>query len=520
MDQPVTMDKKKEARKEDEKQVAAVVEETATLPSASDEEKGTERQLQNVDLSEQPDPGLVTWDGPDDPANPVNMRPALKWIISIFVSLGGFVTLMSGSMIAPALPALGRDMGMTASEAESALSIFILAFAVGPLLLAPFAEVYGRKPVWIVSGFIYSGWSVVSGFSHNKPTLVASRFLAGIGGSVDFVIALPITSDIWPPEQRGQSFALVNAIPLLAPALGPLLGGAIADTIGWRWIFWVAAIFCSALMLLALVLLPETSHAKILGAKAARLTAQTGRPHYTQFNKATHTTTLPRQLLISIARPARMLATQPILQLVSVFMAFNFGVLYYLLATFAILQADVYHESVAQTGLHYIAIAIGNLSANFLGAYAMDRLWGILKRRTHGATAPEYRVPLTFPGALFIPTGLLWYGWSANARLHWIMTDVGAAIVGFGLLLHTSAMSAYILDSFPDYTASAMGASQVLRMVCGFVFPIFAPPMQARLGWGWSNTVLALIAVVFGVVGPLVQWNFGARIRAMGKPLR
>jgi hypothetical protein len=60
MDQPVTMDKKKETRKEDEKQVVAVVEETATLPSASDEEKGTETQLQSINLSEQPDPGLAS----------------------------------------------------------------------------------------------------------------------------------------------------------------------------------------------------------------------------------------------------------------------------------------------------------------------------------------------------------------------------------------------------------------------------------------------------------------------------
>lgn len=60
MDQPVTMDEKKDARKEDERQVVAVVEEIATLPSASDEEKGTETRLQSIDLSEQPDPGLAS----------------------------------------------------------------------------------------------------------------------------------------------------------------------------------------------------------------------------------------------------------------------------------------------------------------------------------------------------------------------------------------------------------------------------------------------------------------------------
>ena len=138
---------------------------------------------------------------------------------------------------------------------------------------------------------------MVSGVFHNKSTLVTSRFLSSIGGRVDFVTVLPITSDIWPPEQLGQSFALVNAIPLLGSALGPLLGGAIADIIGWRLICWVAAIFRSALMLFALA---ETSHAKILGDKALRLSASTGRAQYT------HTTLSPTPTLSSPPLAPRM----------------------------------------------------------------------------------------------------------------------------------------------------------------------------------------------------------------------
>lgn len=96
--------------------------------------------------------------------------------------------MMSGSMIAPALPELSRDLDMSEANAQLSLSIFILAFAFGPMFLAPFAELYGRRPIWLSCGAFYTIWSVVSGFSQNKALLIASRLLSGFGGSIEFVV--------------------------------------------------------------------------------------------------------------------------------------------------------------------------------------------------------------------------------------------------------------------------------------------------------------------------------------------
>lgn len=109
------------------------------------------------------------------------------------MSLGGFVTYMSGSMIAPALPDISHDLEVDEVTVGLMLSVFLLAFAVGPLLLAPFSEVFGRKPVWLAAGAFYSLWSVVGGFAPNAGTLVAARLLSGIGASVDFVVSAAST---------------------------------------------------------------------------------------------------------------------------------------------------------------------------------------------------------------------------------------------------------------------------------------------------------------------------------------
>ena len=241
-----------------------------------------------------------------------------------------------------------------------------------------------------------------------------------------------------------------------------------------------------------------------------------GKHYYTEYEGPNMK--LSEKLWVSITRPTRLLATQPILQLVSIVMAYNFGILYIFLSTFSLLFTSKYHQTAAQSGYHYLALAIGYTFANLVGGYITDLLWDRLKKRANGDTAPEYRIPLLIPGGMLIPIGLFWYGWSAQAKVHWIMPDIGAAIFGVGIIMNTQAMGAYILDSFGKYTSSATAASQLLRMTAGFAFPLFAPALYHRLDWGWGNSVLAFIAFAFCVPAPLILWVYGARIRAMGKP--
>ncbi|WPH03971.1 putative transporter [Acrodontium crateriforme] len=448
---------------------------------------------------------LVTWESTDDPLNPLNWPQYRKWTVTILVSLGSFVTLMSGSMIAPALPELSRDLHKSEATAALTLSIFILAFGFAPLVLAPLTEVWGRRPVWLVCGVLYSVWSVVCGVAPNKATLVAARLLAGISGSVDFVMSYPVSWDIWTPEQRGRGLAIASILPVLGPAIGPIVGGIIADTIGWRWIFHWAAVFNGCVIIAAFFFFPETSASQILRLKARKLRKEThDQSFYTVDDKKR--AKLSSRLSSSLKRPIKLLLTQPILQLVSIFTAYNFGLLYI-------------------SGLHYLALAVGYTVANQAGAVMMDKTWVYLKKRhgggetEGGSVAPEYRLPLLIPGSLLVPIGLLWFGWSAASKIHWIMCDVGAALFGCGFILSTKALLSYNFDCYPKHTASASAAGQFLRMIAGFAFPIFAPAMYHRLGWGWANTVLALLAVLFAISGPLILWKFGARIRALGKDL-
>jgi multidrug resistance protein len=458
----------------------------------------------------------VKWEGDKDPEHPFNWPQLRKWAITILLSNGGLVTLMSGAMLAPALQSISHDLKTNEEETQIFLSIFILAFAFGPMVLSPLAEVFGRRPVWLLGSCFYVLWNTVAGFSQTPGLMIASRILSGIGASVEFAITQPVLSDCWIPAERGKSFSIATFIPLLGPAIGPIIGGAVTQSIGWRWTFWILSIYDGILILIGTIVLQETYEPILLAKKAAKLRKETGR----SYNIDAESFTLAAKLSRSLSRPLRLLFTQPILQVVAIFLAYNFGLLYIVLSTFASLWIERYGQTESQSGLHYISIVIGYTIAAQVGGRVMDRLWSYLKAKHGDDTVPEYRVPLMIPGAILIPLGLLIYGWTAERPdyYHWIVPDIGIGIFGCGIILNTQAMQAYVVESYRKYVASAFAAAQFLRSVAGFAFPIFAPSMYRNIGYGWGNTILALTFVVIGWPAPFLLWKYGAKLRAMGKP--
>lgn len=120
---------------------------------------------------------------------PKNWSERRKWTITILTSLGDLVCLMSSNMMAPALPQIAHDLSTSPETANMSLSIFVLAFAFGPMILAPFTEVFGRRTVWLLCSSWYVVWNMTCGFARGKGLLVAARLLAGFGSSVEYVVS-------------------------------------------------------------------------------------------------------------------------------------------------------------------------------------------------------------------------------------------------------------------------------------------------------------------------------------------
>jgi hypothetical protein len=259
------------------------------------------------------DPFLVTWAGPDDPDNPKNWKFSRKWAATAIVSAFTFMSPVSSSMVAPAISTLAKDLGIkTQLESGMALSIFVLAYAIGPLFLAPLSEVYGRVIIIQLSNLFFLVWNLACGFAYTVPEIMIFRFFAGIGGSAPLAIGGGVLGDLWRPEERGRAISLYTLGPLLGPAIGPIAGGFIAEKSTWRWVFWSTTIVTTFIQGLGFFYLQETFAPLLLQRRAAKLRKETGNnKYYTVFDSPDRTAT--QLLMRSLSRPFRMLATQPII---------------------------------------------------------------------------------------------------------------------------------------------------------------------------------------------------------------
>ncbi|KAF9787003.1 MFS polyamine transporter [Thelephora terrestris] len=467
---------------------------------------------------------IVDWDGPDDLNNPKNWSFYKKWAVTGLASAYTFLSPFASAMSAPAASDIAEEFHIR-SPVESVLtvSIFVLAYAFGPLLFAPLSEIYGRARLLQSTNLLFLAFNLGCGFAQNKSQLFVLRFMAGLGGGAPLAIGGGVISDVWNPEERGRALSLYLLAPVLGPVVGPLAGAWIAQGSDWRWIFWGSTIIGAAVQAAGIFLLDETYAPVLLERKAARVRKEHQRMDKTGATPVFKTTysesnnSWKHLLQVRLIRPFVFFITEPVIQLFGLYLAFTYGVMYLFLTAIPSIFQDVYGFSVGIAGLHYIPLGIGMYGGAMILSRTMDRTYATLKEKAGGVGKPEFRLPSLVPGTILLPTGILITGWTAQARTHWICPDIGLVIAGAGILICSLATQSYVIDTYAIHSASALAAVGTLRSLAGFGFPLFAPAMYKSLGYGKGNTVLFSVAVAIGCPAPWLFWRYGKTVRGWSK---
>lgn len=392
-----------------------------------------------------------------------------KWTVTDVLSATGFNRIMVSTIMAPALSTIAHELNMSSIEAVMALSAYMLATAFGPLIMGPLSEIYGRKVVLHLSNIWFLIFNLVCGFANSKGLLIAARFLAGLGASAIYALAGGVLGDVWRPEQRGRSLGIYLLIPLLGAAVGPIIGGYMADRATWRWMFWSTSAFQGVMIAACFLAFHETYGPLILRRRAARLRRETGdSQYYTAAERLDADRSVGGILRQHLSRPLRLLAFHPIIQVMALLSGFYYGILYIVLSTFSNMWTTVYGESVQTSGLHYIAPSLGEIVWSQIGGPLMDFMFRKLKTRENGEARPEFHLPLLLPGAVLAPIGFFIYGWSAQFKAFWFIVDVGVFLATFGMQIGGQSLQAYVIDAYPEHTSSATAAAQFIRSLTAF----------------------------------------------------
>ena len=202
--------------------------------------------VEDARLPDPRDPNVVDWEGSDDPKKAMNWPARKKWSNVAVIASIGFLTPLASSMVAPGVPEVMKDFHTTnATIGSFIVSIYILGYAIGPLIIAPLSELYGRLIVYHVNNVLFIVFTIACAVAPNVGSLLAFRFLAGCAGVCPITIGTGSIGDMFVPQERGRAMAIFTLGPLMGPVIGPVAGGFLVQAEGWRWIFWVIAMAVS-----------------------------------------------------------------------------------------------------------------------------------------------------------------------------------------------------------------------------------------------------------------------------------
>jgi len=174
------------------------------------------------------------------PSEQVIWRPRVNpWAIGVTVSMAAFIEVLDTSVANVALPYIAGGLGASYDDSTWVLTSYLAANAIILPISGWLAAIIGRKRYFMLSLFVFTTSSLLCGLAPTLPLLLLFRAVQGIGGGGLQPMAQAILNDAFPPEKRGAAFALYGISAVLAPTVGPMLGGWITDSYSWRWIFFI-----------------------------------------------------------------------------------------------------------------------------------------------------------------------------------------------------------------------------------------------------------------------------------------
>ncbi|KUJ20949.1 MFS general substrate transporter [Mollisia scopiformis] len=447
----------------------------------------------------------------NDRRNPMLFPQWKKWTITILVAFATLAVAFVSAAYSGGIEEILAQFHIGDEVAVLGISLFVLGFAIGPLLWAPMSELFGRQVLFIGTYAALTAFNAGAAGAQNIQTLIILRFFAGAFGSSPLTNAGGVIADMFPASQRGMAMSVFAAAPFLGPVLGPIIGGFLGETEGWRWVEGLMAIFTGALWIIGAFTIPETYSPVILRRRAAKLSKMTGKVYKSKMEIDQGTKTVKQEFKIALSRPWILLFREPIVLLLSIYMAIIYGTLYMMFAAFPIVYQQGRGWSPGIGGLSFIGVMVGEIIAV---AYSIwdNKRYEKVEHKHKGNAPPEARLPPAMVGSIFLPLGLFWFAWTNYPSIHWSVSIIATAPFGFGMVLVFLSIMNYLIDSYVIYAASVLAANSVLRSLFGAAFPLFTTYMYQNLGIHWASSIPAFLALMC-VPFPFLFYKYGKPIR-------
>lgn len=452
--------------------------------------------------------------GEDDPENPISFSGPYKAFLLVIMAYIILVPSWGSAVSAADTHDLQEIYHIGLPVATLQVSLYVIGFAVGPIVWGPMTSIYGRKVPLFLGTFGNMIFMFASAASQDLQTLLLTRFFQGAFGVALLNISPSLTGDMFSNLKRGSAMSVI-CLCVMAPMLAPIVGGYIEQSyLGWRWTFYITGIMGALSCVLIAFVLPETFHPTILQQRAQRLRDKTG--NHCIRAPGDLTVIDPKELLNRVlAAPIRILFQEAILALVTIYHGFIYGILYLCLEAVPIIFSG-YHFKGANIYLPYIAMLIGGTIICILNVLIFEKDYNRCLLKYNVPVVPERRLVLMMVCGLFFASGIFWMCWAGAyaQHVHWIVPCIGASFVGVGIIGIFLAAFNYLMDTYLHLSSIVFAANTFLRSAFGCAFPLFVHPLFINLGTQWAGTLIGCLAALMVPV-PFAFFFFGAKLRSI-----
>ncbi|KAF2822830.1 MFS multidrug transporter-like protein [Ophiobolus disseminans] len=440
-----------------------------------------------------------------------------KWMILSVVFLVQVSMNFNTSLYSNAVPGIHKEFGVSAQAARLGAALFLIFYAFGCELWAPWSEELGRWPVLQLSLLFVNIWQIPVGIAPNFGTILAFRSLGGLstaGGSV----TLAMVADMWEADEQQYAVAFIVFSSVGGSVLGPIVGGFVEQFLAWRWNIWIQLIFGVAVQVLHAALVPETRTTVLMDriAKKRRTEGEkNGKPVNIWGPNETRTFQErfnAKEIFTTWMRPFRMFLTEPIVLVLSLLSGFSDAIIFMFLQSYALVfeQWDFVPFSI---GLSFVAIGIGYFIAWFSFFPAIKRNERLRRERPGDEQAQyESRLWWLLYTAPCLPVGLIIFAWtSTGPPIHWIGPLIGSAIIGIANYAIYMATIDYMICAYGPYSASATGGNGWARDFLAGVLTLPATPFFQNIGGknhlANASTILFAISLLLVISVYVIYWK-------------
>ncbi|KAK8025571.1 MFS general substrate transporter [Apiospora arundinis] len=459
---------------------------------------------------------VVEFDGEDDPYHAQNWPLKKKLLTAAMLGYTTMTAAFASSIFSAATRSIAAIYGVSTTVGILGVSLYVLGFATGPTLWAPLSELKGRRLPIVIAMFGFSLFSIACATAKDLQTILICRFFAGFCGACPLAVVAAVFSDMFDNATRGVAITIFSMAVFTGPLLAPFVGGFIVEShLGWRWTMYLVSIMGFVAFVLDLFFLEETYPPVILVQKAAELRRRT--KNWGIHAKQEEIEVDFKELIQkNFTRPMRLLFLEPIVTLLSIYMAFIYGLLYLFLTAYPFVFQGIHGFSAGKSGLCFFGMIVGQLIAG-TNVLILQPSYQRKLAANNGVPVPEWRLPVVIAGGVAFAAGIFWFGWSGYREdIHWIVPTLSGLLTGYGLMAIFLQALNYLVDAYLMFAASAIAGNTFLRSLCGAGFPLFASYMFNGMGINWAATLLGCVATALVPI-PVIFYLYGHKIRAKSR---